>query len=281
VQTLYCARRGEQIGALAWSPNQQYVAFQEGMNVYLLKVATGTSKLAVHPSATTYYVVRTWLDPTRLYLAGLAIGTETPPLNLYLLDITTAKVQHILDSPALCGDFDRSIDGTHLFTSECQFAMPTTGGPSRILTQPATGGSTTTIYSTLSYAITSLRVASPTILLFVIHNAGVGSIDTSQNGLWKVNINGTGLTRLTNEAADQATGFPFTRTPWSVVSRDGQSYAVQVSTYAISTPGTITPLSSSSLLIGSLSGGPPLIFATMTRNTGTIDTLDMVGWTSM
>ncbi len=54
--------------------------------------------------------------------------------------------------------------------------MPTTGGPSRILAQPATGGSTTTIYSTPSYAITTLRVASPTTLLFGIHNPGMGSI---------------------------------------------------------------------------------------------------------
>jgi hypothetical protein len=72
-----------------------------------------------------------------------------------------------------------------------------------------------------------LRVASATTLLLVIHNMGVGSVDTSHNGLWKVNIDGIGLTRLTREAADEATGFPFTRTPWSVVSRDGESYAVQ------------------------------------------------------
>ncbi len=109
----------------------------------------------------------------------------------------------------------------------------------------------------------------------------MGSIDTSHNGLWKVNTDGTGLTRLTNEAAEEATGFPFTRTPWSVVSRDGGSSAVQISTFALSTPGTIAPLISSSLLIGSMSGGQPATFAMLTRNTGTIDTLEMVGWTTM
>ena len=281
LQTLYCAARGEQIGALAWSPDQHYLAFQEGPNVSLLTVATGAYQLEVRSSTTRYYVPRTWLDNTHLYLAGLVVGTQTPPLNLYLLDISTAKVQQVLTSPTLCGDFDRSIDGTHLYISACQFAMPTTGGPSSILVQPTTGGPTTVIYRTPSYAITALRVASPTTLLFVIHNTGVGSIDTSHNGLWKVNTDGTGLTRLTNEAADEATGFTSTRTPWSAVSRDGRSYAVQVYTYAISSFGTISPLIGSSLLIGSMSGGQPVAFTTLTRNTGTIDTLDMVGWTMM
>ncbi len=281
LQTLYCAASNEHIGALAWSPDQKYVAFQEGVNVYLLKVATGAYQLKAASSTTMYYVVRTWLDDTHLYLAGLVVGTETPPLNLYLLDINTAKIQQILTSPALCGDFDRSIDGRNLFTSECQFVMPMAGGPSSIRVQPATGGPAKTIYTTLSYAITSLRVASNTSLLFVIHNTGVSSIDTSHNGLWKVNTDGSGLTRLTREAADEATGFPLTRTPWSAVSRDGRSYAVQVYTYAISSTETISPLISSSLLIGSMSGGQPVAFTTLTRNTRTIDTLDIVGFTMM
>ena len=274
LQTLYCAARGEHVGALAWSPDQKYLAFQEGLNVYLLKVATGAYQLAVTFSLQVDYVLRTWLDNTHLYLTSYG-ATETPPLNLSLLDISTAKVQQVLTSTALCGDFDRSIDGTQLFTSECQFAMPTTGGPSRMLVQPATGGPATTIYSTPVYAITALRVASRTTLLFVIDNTGVSSIDTSHNGLWKVNTDGTGLTRLTSEAADEATVFTYTRTLWSTVSRDGMSYAVQVIKYANPSPGTV------SLRIGSMSGGAPVAFATLTRNTGTIDTLDIVGWTTM
>jgi eukaryotic-like serine/threonine-protein kinase len=281
LQTLYCAAPGEQIGALAWSPDQRLLAFQEGQSVSLLAVATGAYQQAVHSGADRYYSPRTWLDNTRLYLAVFAVGTETPPLNLALLDSTTATVRPVLASPALYGDFDRSSDGTHLFTSECQFAMPTMAGPSSILMQPAAGGPATAIYQTSSYAITALRVASPTTLLLVIHNSGVGSIDTSHNGLWKVNTDGTGLTRLTSEAADEATGFPFTRTPWSVVSRDGGSYAVQMYTYALSTPGTRTPLISSSLLVGSMSGGPPVAFATLSRSSGTLDTLDIAGWTTM
>jgi hypothetical protein len=62
----------------------------------------------------------------------------------------------------------------------------------------ATGGPARTIYNTATYAIKALRVATGTSLLLIIHNA---STETSHNGLWKVNTDGTGLTRLNSEAA--------------------------------------------------------------------------------
>jgi Tol biopolymer transport system component len=274
LQTLYCAEPGEHIGALAWSPDQKYLAFQEGLRIYLLNVVTGENQLIGDYTPQSAFVARTWLDNTHLYMTSYG-ATETPPLNLFLLDVRRGNGFLVLSSSTLCGDFDRSIDGTRLFTSECKFAMPVTGGPSRIQVQPATGGRATTIYSTPSYAITALRVASPTTLLFLIHNTGVISVDTSHNGLWKVDTDGTGLTRLTSEAADETTAFTYTRSLTPTVSRDGGSYAVQVMKYASASPGPI------SLLIGSMSGGAPVAFATLTRNTGTIDTLDIVGWTTM
>ncbi len=275
LQTLYCGMNDGQggVGALQWSPDQKYVAFMENHNVYLLNVATGTYRLEVSRNNNLYYVPRTWLDNTRLYLSGLLLGTESLPLKLYLLDIDSAKVQQVLNSPTSCGDFDSSIDGTQLFTSECVFAMPMTGGPSSILVQPATGGPTTVIYRTPSYAITALRVASPTTLLFVIHNTGVGSIDTSHNGLWKVNTDGTGLTRLSTEAADETTFFNiYTQYFWSTVSRDGTWYAVKIINYSSSSDRP------TSLLIGPMSGGVPFTLARSTANTGEVD---IAGWTTM
>jgi len=271
LQTLYCSASGEQIGAVAWSPDQHYVAFQEGRKVYLLKVATGTLHLAVTSGSQVGYVLRTWLDNTHLYLSSYG-ATEMPPLNLSLLDSSTDTVQKVLTSPTLCGDFDRSFDSTQLFTSECQFAMPQKGGPSSILVQPAKGGPAKAIYRTPSYAITALRVASSTTLLLVIDNTGIGSIDTSHNGLWKVNTDGTGLIRLTSNAADETTMFTYTRSLRSTISSDGRNYAVQV---------TNTSSRISSLLIGSMNGGKPVAFTSLPVNTGTIDTLDIVGWTTM
>ena len=275
LQTLYCGMNDGHggVGALQWSPDQKYVAFLENDSVYLLDVATGTYRLEVSRNNNLYYVPRTWLDNTRLYLSGLLLGTESLPLKLYLLDITSAKVQQVLNSTTSCGDFDSSIDGTQLFTSECVFAMPTTGGPSGIKAQPATGGPATTIYSTPTYGITQLRVASPHILLFVIYNTGVGSIDTSHNGLWKINMDGTGLTRLTTEAADETTFFNmYTQYFWSTVSRDGAWYAVKIINYSSSSDRP------TSLLIGPMSGGVPFTLARGTANTGEVD---IAGWTTM
>jgi len=270
LQTLYCSANGVQGGAtnLEWSPDQKYVAFMEGGNVYLLNITTGTYRLALPHKNNLHYVPRTWLDNTRLYLSGLLLGTQTPPLHIYLLDITSAKVQQVLNSPTLCGDFDSSIDGTQLFTSECVTSIPSTGGPSSIKVLPATGGSGTTIYSTPTYGITTLRVASPGTLLFVIYNTGVRNIDTSHDGLWKMNTDGTGLTRLTTEPAGEITFFNFyTQYFWSTVSRDGLWYAVQIINYLSSSP------ESSSVLIGPMNGGTPFTLAT--------GPIRIVGWTTM
>jgi eukaryotic-like serine/threonine-protein kinase len=201
------------------------------------------------------------------------VGTESLPLKLYLLDITSAQVQQVLNSSATCGDFDSSFYGTQLFTSECVFAMPMTGGPSSIKAQPATGGSATTIYSTPAYGITALRMASPNTLLFVIQNTGVGNIDTSHNGLWKIYTDGTGLSRLTTETADETTVFSmYTRDFWSTVSRDGTWYAVKMIKYSSSSDMP------TSLLIGPMSGGTSFMFARGTVNTGEVD---IAGWTTM
>lgn len=274
LQTLYCTASGAQNGAanIEWSPDQKYLAFMEGGNVYLLNVTTGAYKLEVPFSNMRGYIPRTWLDNTRLYMTPY-VPSEPLPLDLSLLDITSAKVQQVLNSPATCGDFDSSIDSTQLFTSECVFRMPVTEGPSSIKVQPATGGSATTIYTTPTYGITTLRVASHNTLLFVIYNTGVGSVDTSHNGLWKLNTDGTGLTRLTTQPAGETTFFNFyTQYFWSTVSRDGTFYAVQVINYTSSTDRPI------SILIAPMSGGTPFTLAKGTTNTGTVD---IAGWTTM
>jgi Tol biopolymer transport system component len=275
LQTLYCGQNADPrgISALQWSPDQKYIAFLENQNVYLLNVATGAYRIVVSGNNNLSYVPRTWLDNTRLYLYAMRMGTESPPLKLYLLDITSAKVQQALNSPTLCGDFDSSIDGATLFTSKCVFAMPMTGGPSVIEAQPATGGPASTIFSTSAYGITYLRMVSHLTLLFVIHNTGVGNIDISHNGLWKINIDGSGLTRLTSEAANETTFFnTYTQYYWSTVSRDGAYYAVKI------VKDSNSPDLPTALLIGSMSGGAPFTLASGTANT---DEVDIAGWTTM
>jgi len=272
LQTLYCSSSGEPVFGLEWSPDQKYLAFKDGFqNVYMLTVATGAYRLEVPPSKSTWYVPRTWLDNTHLYLTPYsAIGP--PPLEVSLLDISTGKVQRVLTSPASDGDFDSSIDGTQVFSSEYVFGESVSKGPSSIRVQPAAGGPARVIYSTPTDAIRSVRVVSRTNLLFVIHNAGSVNVDSSHNGLWKINTDGTGLTRLTTETAEEETTFNhYTQYIWSTVSPDGKSYAVQLS------KNTSSPSRTISLLIGSMNGGSPIAIATQPYS----DQVPLIGWTSM
>lgn len=267
LQTLYSVAPGSYVSGLEWSPDQRFLAFQEHLNVYLLHVASRTTRLVIPASGYQGFLPRTWLDNTHLYLTPYA-PSQTPPLQLSLLDIRTNQIEQVLHLPTLGGDFARSIDGKTLFTSQYVFAMPAAEGPSSIEAQPATGGQATAIYQTSDYAITNVRVASCTSLLFLIHNTGVGNVDISHNGLWKIALDGTRLTRLTSESSEEHTMFSaFTRYVRSIISRDGSLYAVKV----IQTTVANGP---SSILVGSMKGGKPMPIASTDNATA----LEIVGW---
>ena len=62
-------------------------------------------------------------------------------------------------------------------------------GPTTITSEAVTGGPAQSI-TNLNHAVTMLRAVTPTTLLLLVEN---GSGDTSQNGLWEMNTDGTGL----------------------------------------------------------------------------------------
>src|SRR5205823_6689414 len=99
-------------------------------------------------------------------------------------------------------------------------------------------------------------------LLFTVGNE---TGDLSQNGLWKVGTDGSNPVHLTTSGQlNQSTQFP-----WSNVSRDGSKYALQIINF--------TPTSTTyTLEYGSLSGGTPVVFASITNVQ-----LATVGWTTM
>lgn len=269
LQILYSVPNGKDVGALEWSPDQRIVAFRESMDVYLLTVASRMSRLVVPAHGNQGFAPRTWLDATHLYLT-LYQGRETPPLELYLLDSETSAIRQVLSLPTLGGDFDCSADGRTLFTAQYQFAMPAANGPSSIEAWPTTGGPASVVYRTPTDAITAVRVASQNSLLFLVHTTGIGIIDTSHNGLWRINTDGTGLRRLTSEARDELTLFPsFTQYTWSSISRDGSLYAVKVVLATI-------PNTANSLLIGSMNGGALARLA----STNNVKSLEIAGWTT-
>jgi hypothetical protein len=232
----------------------------------------------------------TWLDNTRLYLNGPEV--DAPPQALYLLDTSRGanqnpnNLQKVFDASSVtgttnfCWNADSTFDSTKLFTSQCITTPSSNGpgigsqsGPSTINMRPATGGAQQKIFTSQNMAITAIRSISKTTLLLLINNNATGTnVNTSQNGLWKVNADGSGLTRLTSSGAGVSGGptllCPYTQYPWSNVSRDGSKFASQQNSVNGQTE---------SLLFGSINGGSSTTFASISDGTQ----LSIVGWTTM
>src|SRR5207245_8800819 len=127
------------------------------------------------------------------------------------LDITKGPHQHLNDLSTVLlqqyGDFDSSDDGSDLFITSGGCPQGSCSGPSSITTQSITGGPQRTIYNSQLYDVIEVRVIDHMSLLFVIGNTqqiNIGSsADSSHNGLWKINIDGYGLTRLIPTTAQQ------------------------------------------------------------------------------
>ncbi|HEY0753207.1 MAG TPA: hypothetical protein VGD98_04540 [Ktedonobacteraceae bacterium] len=125
-----------------------------------------------------------------------------------------------------------SIDGKNAFLARVSVKADNTLY-SYISVVPTLGGSEKTVYPGpgTGYAITSIATSNYTnSLLFTVDGTYGQNADTSQDGLWKMNIDGTGVTHLftTNNQAILNTR---TRTSWSNVSRDGSMYAIETYKY--------------------------------------------------
>jgi hypothetical protein len=301
LQTLYCSTPASNgvnpssaLSNIEWSTNQQLVAFNSytgaASYLYLLNMQNGTLQTELSTNSGAIDTPLTWLDKTRLYLNGPEV--DAPPQALYLLDNSRGAnqnpndLQKVFDASSVtgttnfCWNADSNFDGTKLFTSQCTTAPSSNGpgigsqsGPSTINMRPATGGAQQKIFSNHNMAITAVRSISKTNLLLLVNNEGTGTnVDTSQNGLWKVQADGSGLTRLTTSGAGVSGGpsllCPYTQYPWSNVSRDGSMFALQHNSANGQTQ---------SLLFGSINGGSSTTFASISDGTQ----LSIVGWTTM
>ncbi len=281
LQTLYCDTQ-KLLGEVDWSPNERLVIFsnEEDLGIYLLNMQSGSVQLEVRPINLGN---STWFDDTHVYL--MPAGVDTPTDTVYMLDLSRGANQpssdlvQVFQQPHTpnrypCVDYD-SYSGSKLFISQCaatffpqSSAVGKRQGPSAIGVQLLADTSLHTIFTSTTLAITMVRTISSRILLLLVENFSEDhSVDTSQNGLWKINIDGSGLTRLTTQDEGFATRIcEFTRTPWANGSRDGSMYAFEIYNNQ-----------SNSLLFGSLSGGPPTTFASISDGTQ----LSIVGWTTM
>jgi len=275
LQTLYCGNPDQ----VEW--NQQLVVFEDAQGTLLLNMTTGALQVELSPSSNPSIHPRTWLDKTRVYVTLQFV--DGPPESVAVLDTSKGPNQQWQNLPVafdassstpFCWDFDSSFDGNILFTSQC--SAPSVGspgpgpthGPSVITVHPPAGGSSYTyIYVSQSLAFSTVRAVTSSTMLFLVANT---SGDTSHNGLWRVETDGSNPLRLTSTPGSINSQLnQFNQFPWSNVSRDSQRYALQIVNSTSS--GTTYTLEYSSL-----SGGSPVVFASITGTQ-----LATVGWTTM
>ena len=306
LQTLYC---GSVLSNIIWSTDLHSVLFgthtssQGNYGIFLLDIQHGTIQMELKPTQTNLgsngVFPITWLDNTRAYMKF----TNAPiaPLDrLGLLDTSRGPNQSMSDITLVyqdktsaafnypCWDADSSYDGSTLFVAQCSgisapncsgsCTLGTREGPSTIYTEPGGGGSQQTLLTSQTLGIAAVRSVTNTTLLLQVENFSQNHhVDTSQNGLWTVHSDGTGLMRLTTEASGTYTILcQFSQQPWSNVSRDGSMYAFMTSTAGNSTTYTLT------LSYGSLNGGKPQSFASSSvGNLAPLGTLAILGWATM
>lgn len=302
LQTLYC---GSTLSNIIWSSDQQSVLFsqstspQTSYGIYLLNLHTGAVQLELKPTQTQLgssgvYPV-TWLDNTRAYVA-FTTAPIAPFDRLGILDTSKGPNQPASSLVAIyqdktgipynypCWNADSSYDASTLFVAQCSgisapncsgsCALGTREGPSAIYTEPGAGGTLKSLFNSQTLGIAAVRSITSSLLLLQVDNFSQNyQVDTSQNGLWIIHSDGTGLTRLTTEANKTSAGLcQFSQNPWSNASRDGNLYSFQ--TNASNSPHHITAYT---LSYGSLNGGSPKSFASV--NDGS--QLAIVGWTTM
>jgi hypothetical protein len=273
LQTLYCGTPSE----AQWSTNQKLVVFSDtgSGHIYLLNVTNGVLQVELSFSGGFTIHPRTWLDNTRAYVTFEF--PDSPPEKVAILDTSKGPNQQVQNlqvafdastSTPFCWDFDSSFDATKLFISQCTATssgapFPNVfGGPGVISVRPPTGFSYSYLYVNQGQAFTAVRAVTSNTLLFTVGNT---SVNTSQNGLWKVGTDGSNPAHL----APSGEFNQFTQFPWSNVSRDSSKYVLQI-VHSTSTGTTYT------LEYGSLSGGSPVVFASITNVQ-----LATVGWTTM
>lgn len=284
LQTLYCAKPGNGIpnyvANMLWSPNQQLAVFEESNPggapgaalVRLLNLSSGAVQTYITPTTRSGYTPQEWLNNTEVYMTGSYFSNIAAPHDVYILDISkgTDQVNNTRQVASIIGynwEMNLSTDGSKLILSQCSDSpgQDAPSSPSIISSQNATGGTLNPIYISHVHAVTQARVISPNTMLMALGGKlGAGAED----GLWKINMDGTGLVHLTTDGRLLSN----TRTTWSSVSRNGNLYAVIGYNYIGNSDKF--PFK---VFYGSLSGGSP----TQIDMTNAGENASIVGWTTM
>ena len=295
LQTLYCFPTVTYSGygnqsrlpiSIQWSVDEKSILFSvDTANttsaITLLTVSNGALRqLMLDQNNTLYrYSVVTWLDNTYAYIIKQGIGAPSPPATVFLMDTATANVVNAGLVSILTTDtrfsyysLDSSYDGTQLYSSYCLMAANPFN--TSISAGPAQGGTRHTLFQEQpADCVQVLRAISPGSLLLLVQVANsTGNADSNQ--VWKMSLPGgsmQSLAVLTTAPGNQTT-YDMNQTsqfPWSNVSRNGSSYALQAanSTTSIQT-----------ILVGSLNGGHVSAIAITASG---LSTVSLAGWTAL
>jgi eukaryotic-like serine/threonine-protein kinase len=228
--------------------------------VDVLDLASGKTRTVLSGD----YSPSNWLDDHRLIVETSVSNTA----DYYLFDTNNGSQQKLINLPHIAsltapgslpeGDIARSSNSSQIFISS--FVEPSTNtpgcqgtatqGPGTLKSYTINGGSTHTIYSDQNHAIMVIQPVDARTLLIYIENT-IG--DLSQNGLWKIKSDGTGLTRLTsaNDPRCRDTGYR----EWAPkIAQNDQSYALLQTDFNHD--------ENQSIVAGNLSGGTPTPIAT-------------------
>lgn len=290
LQTLSCGivleNQGDLEGGLIWSPDGQQVAYSGSPNdngsqtgqwkqtIHVLNLPTGQEKLYL---TNTPYTPYAWLDNQRLYVSqDVGDSPLASTRGFFLLDISKGVNQkpgdlvHIASTHAICGDLAVSTDRQKVYTTSCS---PTFGvgqgavsqGPVDVNEQPATGGSSKSLFSHQGQAIVDIQAIDVKTVLMYIVDTHAGC--TQQNGLWEMNTETRSLNQLviSPENGNCSEELSYRDTSPQIAS-NSQSYTLLVTYWRGSTNSL-----QQTLQVGGFSGGTPtLVTATDTCSCGLI-----------
>jgi hypothetical protein len=263
MQTLACGN----IASAHWLPGGQQIALTRGQYDQQRKVVMNTVDVLDLTNGQTRTVLSgayspsSWLDDHRLIVETLTNNIA----QYYLFDTNNGSQQKLTNLPRIAslpallsapsGYIASSSDSSRIFISSftklyanCQ--GPVIQGPGTLTSYTINDGSTHTLYADQHHAITMIQPVDAHTLLISIENT-VG--DLSQNGLWKIKSDGTGLTRLTRANDPRCRDISYEE--WAPqIAQNGQSYTLLQTDF--------THNIDQSIVVGNLSGGTPTTIAT-------------------
>jgi hypothetical protein len=231
LQTVYTSCAAGGVGV--WSPDEREIAFTDSdTSITVLDLASGRLQRFWLGSGLTSYQPVFWADNQHM-LVERRSPIDDAQIEVELLDIgkgtqqTERDLTPVTSYPTFCGQIALGGHGSQLFSSSCTpFDGECQGrqvqGPSRVSVLAASGGTVRTIYSSPSSAVTAIASAGPSSLLIYIETTRG---DRSQDGLWKINADGSGLIRLTTTKALTCQDGQYTY-PLTQLSNDGARYAL-------------------------------------------------------